>query len=854
MTVVKYQRELKMHQKFAKLANRTSLSCMNYHEDLKKLMQSINSFIFCQTEQEFEYGMLAFSNSLYQLLQKFFSEYTDPLNHEDPGQFLDAQIAKGRVSFDDFLEDIVARNDEEMRHFKSQYPYFQVLIDMHLLRTSSKVATAGDLLTPLADMRNQLATYLIQFEVILPLQVLCDAIKEVIRAYQTQDFDTMELFMTFIRAHITKYNIPNDQRFKGRDTEKFYNAVNWRNIGQALEAISKDNPQVECDVIADLTTLLKQLTKVIRVERGDSVAVPEHAGFAAIEAVAAGKNDQLNLDYMKTCISELLSENPADSLTSRMAVLQLFIIIGECANNLSQPLLDACPTLCKFKTLRKHLVHPEIGARNFRIVDSLLRNKSGAYLDHILTNELNDFYMELERLSSGDRSASTLQMPKTIIIHDAMSKIQKLSNKQLRWLRSTLPKHDVIKTSTKRHNMELILRGAVKLPNANNFNKQFKNHGISAKKLKTMHSRLQLRRVLNYLQSQIIQQELSPSEALTEFNELLDLRFKKTDPLYIWITNLLKMVAEPVAIIAASNVLLQTKALISEQDIQTILTKVPNQDTNITGIKKILLDVIYQRSPLIAKQEFDRYLEILKLPAGARRHWDVAFARLNSDDKKVVESNKPTPEVTCAQIQQNIDAMIKEFTRLQTLRVDQDEVPPSLCRAYEFSLGQFLRHAKYLSNNLDLFKDFSDVRARSIFLKHPIDELRAELKSYLRFRNEVFHVKHLYQASLVNSNSWMRTQRLVQFVEHLTVGHMFPQAIIIDGPTVSRGPVRSTSVLQRLKSARHEVTQYQKKITELKQQAYWQDANPLFLFARTTSEQRLHDSAFVAVKSTHSRS
>lgn len=140
--------------------------------------------------------------------------------------------------------------------------------------------------------------------------------------------------------------------------------------------------------------------------------------------------------------------------------------------------------LSKFKTLRKCLVYPALSARIFSIIGALLHNKSGAYLQHILTHELPNFYQELVRLRSDDLTPICLQMPQTTKVHDAMVKIQKLSSKQLYYLRSTLPKHDLLTTSSKRDDMALIYWAKLNYPMQGRLKNSLKTMGFQIINLK----------------------------------------------------------------------------------------------------------------------------------------------------------------------------------------------------------------------------------------------------------------------------------------------------------------------------------------------------------------------------------
>jgi uncharacterized protein with HEPN domain len=142
-----------------------------------------------------------------------------------------------------------------------------------------------------------------------------------------------------------------------------------------------------------------------------------------------------------------------------------------------------------------------------------------------------------------------------------------------------------------------------------------------------------------------------------------------------------------------------------------------------------------------------------------------------------------------------------------------------LILACEFLLGQFLHEAGDLIGFLEQAKGYSDVRARSIFIQNPIDSLMVQLKQYLHYRNNVFHLENSYTHS--HQSEILRISALYVYMEYLVLGTFYPEAIVFGQGSVKREPRRGKSLLNQLKEVQQEVGNFENKLIVWQQKRYW---------------------------------
>lgn len=852
------------------IANRTSLSTYQYHEDLWKILKYLLKLLEAKNTEELDHALLAFPNSLYALLQKLFCEYRKPESHMKPGSFLRSGLGKIIDFENDFLKDLVKENLEP--HFVQLFPFLSLLRELHIIRVTP--LSAEMLSHRLQIVAHQISQYLHSYEVVLPIQQMIDFAKLGVQAYQSADFERLKTILSMLGETVKKW-IPYVKRDKNSG-ESYYKEVGWRTIEAIADFVYNpayaDFLRNNClNIEQDLQVFVDELQQLKRYEESkynqNACEPPKHSPFKVLQNLECYYSDIENLTYMRDCIRTLL-DKPHDSYVFRLSALRLLTILGEGMKNVSSYLVSCHSLFSQFKVIRNQIIHPR-GRTAKAYINLLLRDSENTTLVRLM-NDCQSLTALLKQLLNwrranpillvGSAPTSTLKFPVLSEVCVELTTELKLTLEERAQLLSTLPAADSKKTTEKRRQLKGLLIGKAILPrNFDEFYLLFNSYGISKKLLKDCFVKLKRLEILRRTRDEVKRRIIDSSEGKERLNRIISESVKKEN-VEAWSIKLNQVANVDELVLLVEDFINYIK--IPLHVIENVIFKIPKEEIDLRPIKLRLENCIKQQGAFPSERDFVNDLNVLDINENeARTGWLVAFSRLCGDVSLLRKVQRP--ETVFKRARQLIDKITKEIKEINVImklflydsdiksafrRFSSDKV---LIFACEFLLGKFLHEVRNLVELLDQVKDFSDIRSRSLFLCHPVDAMVTQLKNYLNYRNRIFHLDNLYAYS--HESEVLRHLRIYDYLEYLILGTMYPEAIIIDSDSVARAPIRDKSLIDRLEQCKDVITIYENKLIEKQQQSYWQNLGsksllPMFiaenaLWSRYESERKRQEYA-----------
>lgn len=877
------------------------------NKNIKTLLENMLKLFEAKSNDELDYALLAYPNMLYKILDALFGEYVRWEYHYHT-DFTDDPIykeyeSKG-LSNEEFF-DFIKIHDIVNPRFLKQHPYFPALARLQRIR-ESKISDAEQFMIANLNEYNELQKIIRLGEVIYPLNYLINLLQNAMIACRFQVIANLKIALFLIESTVRKM-IPFSKRDQNPYSLINLTAIeNLGQMAskKGYEALlTNELPEMQ-NSLAQLYEIFKMIRKYeSAINAQQEVKNISEDSFVTPPAILNRTyyyTDIETLKYLCKCL-EWAENIQEDILVNRYAILRLFIIIGEALKNLSLHIKHPSPIIEKLKLVRDQIVHPS-GETAVSILRSLIYSSTDNCLYQICCKDFKSLKSYFKSLLAWRESNSfdltgnisalvCVDLPLDTLNSLVPSLLKKfrLSMAEREELIKTLPQEDEKRTTEKRDELFRLLSCKLPLPkNKGEFINLFSGLGARDRILGKYYCRLIAQQRFLSVFAAVKESNIIFSGIITvSFEEQIDLIQFDTKNNKIVLSNKLKdfiknNIRKPLSFEFIQQIektsdlsalvkifeKLAEEVKIKENEIKEIIDKIPENIIQLKPIKEKLINLIFQNicdknSVAITPLELCDHLKTLGCTSEDNKSkWISAFYKLCGDDNnndnyslnKALIANKPKKgdakifslEELFKHALVHLDRIINKINGLKDLlnniSIDVFLENKSLILACEFIIGQFIHSIDKLLKCLDSVKDYSDIRAQSVFLTHPIDELIKELTSCKQQRNSIFHLDLVYQNHF--QPEWLTYNHLYGYIEHITQGILYKDAIIIGNGSVNQGPIRARSLLDKIKETKQEILSYQEKIKLLKSQKI---ANNLTntseqIAVKTTEQQLSHTS------------
>jgi hypothetical protein len=785
-------------------------------EPLNQLTSSLEQFLGDLKEASAE----AIYANLQKILNNLFLKYGDLQNHNNPVAFADELKARGRMearNFPEVLRGLVTANSD--RTFLSLYPFASELLNLYDLLNAG-IDSRNIPIAELTQMTLRFRGYAAEEGIVKTLLEIREfakaaagmavdlSISEHIKRF-ARELPNRKLSLGMIGVAITRDISPRMQ------SKPPYDLINWKYLQLLGDQSSFIHNRVlftatMASLAPDFVVLANYFDLLVQFERTKydlsvtSPAFPDTIILNQISNFARTFENPLNLeralDYLRNI--ELIAAT--DTPISRLAILRVIAALGEVSLNLSDDLTAVDNDLFRtFRELRNGIVHAEEYPSIRDNVNSLINNPADRRLLDLATNELPRIREFLSCLHDGMVPAPLLPiLPMVKALHTRLTKQYKLTLAQKRNLLSMLPVVDEIEIADRRNNLEGVLRSTLPLPGRyDDFVLMLDGLGVSKGKAKDLFVKLTQVRLCNQLEAGI-RDGLGVDELKKQLSSLSTKNPNKqtlltSDDLDLDLLN---------AVIAEHH----TRIQVSEDEIKSLLQKVPLQRLNITADKEFLRNIILDEARP-NKADFGRALDRAGLSEDQKAQFQTTLGII---EERVRSSYDDRPHFAHRRVDQyrqvlrdveHVQGAILELQQIiaeiGSIAGDKEkyeafQANEALIYACEYAFNIFVDRARNLEESLDSVRDYSDIRTRSIFLTDPYRELQSELAQYVVQRNNIFHLDAIYTGRSLGKY-WEREQ-LYDTIMHRTEGRLFPEAIEISKAGVRSVAARSKSLYQKL--------------------------------------------------------
>lgn len=794
-------------------------------EPLEKLTKVIDEFLAHNTQANF----MAYATELRKFMDNLFLYHSTPQTHQNPMEFFGRRERISSGDFPKVLKELVAKGEDTV--FLSLCPFSATIIELYELNGKdglSKIDKAN--LSLKAMINNE--------KVVKPLQEM----RELFKALVGQKIDLSvsenitrmvgdlkhhrEHALGLVGAVITR-SIP-----PGMQSRCPYKLIDWRKL-QVLAAKAydtADSGRLKAKLVeleGDFHTLIEFLDNAIIYEQmqfDQEPVIPnlQPIQLPAIEDLAREFEDPMNLKVATEYLSAQV-DITNDSKTNRLAILRLITVIGEVSKNLSTSLTRTDDELFEsLKKLRDGVIHADEYPSVEENLNSLINNSEDKRLFEFAAKELPLIRVFFNALEEHVNTANPLPAPispsltLTSELKTALTKDYKLTTHERQLLIQSLPLADKRFIAEQRKNLESVLKGIAALPGSyDDFKPIVQGLALSGKRTKDMFVKLTQLRLATEIETMLANdsthEEIKRKLAKIQSKDERFILFSTQDSLDLV---LLK------AFVQDHKNLVK----LSDKEIAELIEKVPETEIDIKEDKERLRRIVNQEEGLPERSEFLKILDRVNINNTEQKNlWIKALEVLSNREEstyKCRDKSYTSHKNIYRYIYENIERVQRSIGLLNELTATLKEVPEGLRQqafldcaplilACEYAFNVFVDSAKELNSKVGKAKDYDDVRSRSIFLTHPIDELQRELDSYVRERNNIFHLNLTY------TQPWtplaISHMQLYSAITHRTEGILYPDSIVITnmGPDqesrVTREAIRADSLYKKLESIKEMV-------------------------------------------------
>jgi len=804
--------------------------------NLRTLVKRLDTLLREKNQRNFN----AFSAHFKKFMGELFIYYGRMEHHSDPRRFLAA--SRERRYFKKFpavLAEVVRKGED--RVFLERCPFVPQLLRLYQAAVPGLPAKNFPVVE--AAYRD-LKAIIHAEEVLKPLNTLMafsHAARGIVTAADVGRFFPVSrlradplIAISLLSAAIQKH-IPYSKR-----DQLPYSTIPWRTLevigSRALSAKYGGFIQTHLPAIqAELVLFEAALQQIVDFERGALNVDQIDASPVQLPETTKVAGYIQDVTHLEEALNYLADYKPprGNTVTNRYGVLRILCILGEVSKNLSPVIKQDSPFFKALHNSRDSIVHPQSFTvrqalrqltynRNDQRLLDFARDELPrilGYLRHVLAwRKTTQRFNQDDQLSQfaphGMLAAPTLRS-----IADELRPYL-LTRAERDQLLASLPAADQRTVSTQRQRIERILTGVDDLPRGyRDFKNYFTNLGMSNNKLKNIFAHLRQAQLIRIIKVMLN----GDHEMVAIQDELAKLRLKK--PLQHRLDSLLADVFtnhDQILRILDEH---QANVVIDQQFIDDVLAKIPLTTINLVPIKKELADFILQREGGNAPSlhQLSNHLDSLgitdamQVAQWQRAHKVLSGLELPSYAAQASANNNTMADTKQVTLLRHLDRLIVGIKRLSTLtKFHLLTLSPKASFRYftenkalildcEYAFSLFLDSAKALLYDLDELRDYNSPAAYSIFMAHPIDDIKRELEFYISHRNAIFHLSRLINRPC--DTHFADIVRLDNVLEHFTVGTYFPEALSIGPEGVTTVPMRTPSLLAQCRALRDEVHQ-----------------------------------------------